>query len=179
MNLNEPPEPNDITIVVAKSFDEVDKAKFAALVKSGFNKPLIPDYFSFTKPAYICLAKYQTNYAGAIVVEHIPNLEGVSYLDKIVVSPHYWGRGIGKNLWRNLNGASEKAIWRAKKENPIVNFYKLKSDGCINLTDVKDFMFFYYGLSSEELTKALSYAVGKKPSLIEPTSKAQQPKGGK
>ena len=74
---------------------------------------------------------------------------------------------IGKTLWQYLNGYSQKVVWRAKKENPIIDFYKKKSDGCINLLDVVDFMFFYYGLNSKELDKALAYAIRKKPSLIE------------
>lgn len=157
-------------MIVVKSFDEIDKKKFKALVESGFKKPLVPDYFSMIKPAYICLAECNGDYVGTIVVEPIPDLQEVSYLDKIVVSPDYRGTGIGKMLWEHLNGASKKAIWRAKKNNPIIDFYKKKSDGCINLLDIVDFMFFYYGLNSKELTGALTHAIGKKSSFIEPGS---------
>ncbi len=156
-----------VNIVAAKSFDEVDKSKFAALVEAGFKKPLIPDYFSMTKPSNIWLAEYNGYYAGAAVVELVPNLQGVGYLDKLVVSHNYRGKGIGRKLWGNFSETFGKAIWRAKKNNPIIEFYKIKADRCINLRNSSDFMFFYYGLNSDELPEALSYAVNKKPSFIE------------
>ena len=156
-----------IEVTIAKSFEEIDKQKFAGLIESGFNKTLKTDYFSETKPEYICLATNNGDYIGAIVVESIPGLKGVSYLDKIVVASDYQQKGIGKLLWEHLNGNSKKTIWRAKKNNPIINFYKKKSDGFLSFPDVSDFDFFCYGLSSRELMKAISFAIRKKPSLDE------------
>ena len=156
-----------IEITIAKSFEEIDKEKFAQLVQSGFNKFLIPGYFSETNPEYICLAMTNGHYIGAIVVESIPGLEGVSYLDKIVVAHEHKGNGLGKMLWEHLNGTSQKVIWRAKKENPIIDFYRKKSSGTLSFPDITDFMFFYYGLTSKELEKALTYVIGKKPNLVE------------
>jgi len=168
-----------INIVLAKSFEEVNNHKFAALLKSGFGKPLVEDYFSMTKPSHIWLAKYKGYYAGAAVVEPVPNLEGVGYLDKFVVSSPYKGKSVGKKLWGNFSDGFGKAIWRAKKGNPIINFYETKADGIITLGDVPSFAFFYFGLNSKELPVALSYAVNKKPSFIEPDPIFQQMKGGK
>lgn len=156
----------ELIITKAKSFEEIDKTKFSNLIKSGFKKNLIPNYFLETNPEYICLAEHKGIYVGAIIVECVPSLQGVNYLDKIVVAADYQGKSIGRILWAHLNGYSQKVVWRAKKENPIIGFYKKKSDGCINLLDQTDFMFFYYGLSSKELEKALAYAINKKPSLI-------------
>ena len=156
----------ELTITKLSSFDGVNKEKFAALIHSGFKKTLIPTYFSDIAPDHICLAEHNGRYVGAIVVEAVPELPGVNYLDKIVVAADYQGMNIGKTLWQHLNGYSQKVVWRAKKENPIIDFYRKKSDGCINLLDQADFMFFYYGLSSKELEKALVYAINKKPSLV-------------
>jgi len=166
-------------IVIAKSFDEVDKKKFASLLEAGFAKPLVADYFFMTKPTHIWLAKYKDYYAGAAVVEPVPNLPGVGYLDKFVVSPPYKGKKIGRKIWWNFSETFGKAIWRAKKDNPINNFYGTKADGIITLGDVPDFTFFYLGLDSKELPGALEYAVNKKPSFIEPAHNVQSTKGGK
>ena len=101
------------------------------------------------------------------MVEHVPQLAEVNYLDKIVVASEFQGQGIGKILWQHLNGYSQKLAWRAKKDNPIIDFYKKKSDGHISLKDVNDYILFYYGLDSNELWLAMAYAIMKKPSLME------------
>ena len=150
------------------SFAELDKDKFEKLIESGFGKTLVSDYFSYTNPNCIYLALNEDNYLGAIVVEQIPRIPGASYLDKIVVAGEYQGNGIGKLLWDNFTKDSKKAIWRAKKENPIINFYKKNVEdvgGILNFKDITDFTFFYYGFHFEELVFALNYALNKKPTL--------------
>ena len=157
----------EIIINKAKSFEDIDKDKFSALIESGFKKTLIPNYFSETNPEYICLAEHNGLYVGAIVVESVPSLPGVNYLDKIVVAADYQGNGIATTLWSHLNGYSKKVVWRAKKNNPIIDFYKKKADGWLNFNDVEHFMFFFYGLDSSEFPEAIGQVIGKKPSLIE------------
>jgi len=148
-----------------KSFSEINKDKFSKLVKSGFGRALVSNYFEYANPAYICIAEEGEEYLGAIVVESIPELKGVSYLDKIVVASEHQGKGLGKLLWKELNGNSNKLIWRAKKENPIIEFYEKQSSGKLDFPDITEFIIFFYGLNYTELSKATDYAVGKKPTL--------------
>jgi acetylglutamate synthase len=146
------------------SFDEIDKAEFSKLIESGFNKKLTSDYFEITGPNLICLAIQNGNYLGAIVVEGVTGTS-VNYLDKIVVAKEHQGGGIGSILWEELNGHSHKTIWRAKKDNPIIDFYMEKCNGHTSFGDVKDYVFFYYGLDSGELDESLKFAIAKKPTL--------------
>lgn len=120
-------------IVKHTTFDSIDKGKFAELVQAGFGRPLVNDYFEYVNPDYICLALAEEgSYVGAIVVERIPELHDVYYLDKIVVNPEMQRQGVGKMLWSALNGNSPKLIWRAKGDNPINEFYEKQSEGNID-----------------------------------------------
>jgi len=105
-------------------------------------------------------------YIGGIVVEKIPNLDDVFYLDKIVVDKTHRGKGIGKMLWQELNGYSSKLMWRAKKENPIIDFYEKQSDGSLTFPEISDYTFFYYGINASQLQTAVDYAIKKKPTIF-------------
>ena len=148
------------------SFDELDKAKFTCLIESGFGKKLVPDYFEYANPVLICLAESGGSYAGAIVVEQIPEIEDAYYLDKIVVEEEAQGQGIGKLLWAELNGHAPKLAWRAKKDNPIIEFYAKQADTVISFPKGSDYIFFFYGIKVQDIQKALEYAINKKPTLL-------------
>lgn len=144
------------------SFDELDKKKFSELVFSGFGRNLVKGYFSYCNPSYIVLCSDEGEYAGAIVVEQIPQSEGIHYLDKIVVGNEYQGQGLGKNLWSYLNGDSDKLIWRSNQENPINEFYLSQCEG---LQKEPPWWIFWYGLTPSELELGISYCFSKKSTL--------------
>ena len=146
------------------SFEELDEDKFCDLVKSGFGRALVSDYFTYCKPLYIITCDQGGIYVGAIVVESIPNSKEVHYLDKIVVLSELKGNGIGKILWALLNGDSSKLVWRAKKTNPINPFYL---EQCEGLQRMPDWNIYWYGLSPQELEIGISYCLSKKPTLEE------------
>jgi len=160
-------------ITHCKTFDELDKVKFSELVESGFGRKLTPDYFNVTNPSQIYLAIQDTRYVGSIVIENIPGQDGILYLDKVVVAKDLQGNGIGKLLWNEMASSTPKAVWRAKKDNPIIEAYKKRSDAVIQVEGSK-YLFFQFGLSEHELKTALEYAVAKIPTLEENVKLAMQ-----
>ncbi len=144
------------------SLRDINKKQFQELVKSGFGKDLIQGYFEYVNPKYICLAETNESYLGGIVVESMG--EDIYYLDKIVVAKDCQNQKIGSNLWKILNGDIKKLVWRARKENPIINFY---TEQCEGMQKVDDWVIFWKGLNPDELKKGIKYAKGKKVTLKE------------
>jgi len=143
-----------------KTFEELDKQAFCELVQSGFGRKLVSDYFDYVKPEFVCVAKQDGVYYGAIVVERVAG--ALLYLDKIVVRKESQGNGIGKELLQYLN--QTKLIWRAKPQNPINASYMKHCDG---MQKQDGWIVYWKGLNPEEIAQGIAYAMSKKPTLEE------------
>lgn len=154
----------EIKIIKIKSFEELDKEKFKTLIESSFGKKLVDDYFEYVSPDYILLAMNNHDYAGVCVVEKIPGLEGIFYLDKIATAKEFQGNGVFKSLLEKAFESSGKLFWRAKKTNNITAKYDGLADEKWN-PDFSDFKFYYKGKQLPCYFDALEYASHKKPTL--------------
>lgn len=101
------------------------RTKLKQLIESGFHKRLKPDYFKSLGANWSVLV--ESGYQGAIVMIQYRKL---IYLDKIVVSPQHWGRGLGSmlldevmNQMTRLTENSPGIIWRARHDNAFRQQY--------------------------------------------------------
>ena len=142
------------------SFKSISKEKFKELVKSGFEKELVEDYFEYAAPKCIYIACLNNNYCGAIVTEEIK--PGLIYLDKIVTKKEHQGNGIAKNLWAMLD-CKKKVLWRTKANNPINSFY---INQCTGMQKTGKWIIYWNGLNPEDIGDGIKYAIGKKQTLM-------------
>ena len=62
----------------------------------------------------------ESDRAAALICEGV---DGVAYLDKIVVTPEAQGEGLGAALWSALRERFEAMYWRSRINNPINGWY--------------------------------------------------------
>lgn len=144
--------------------DEIDETRLIELLENGFMRKLKSNYFSKLRShgASILLEK---DYRGAIVIQHFGDFH---YLDKVVVAPEFFGRGMGSLLLDELTEHLEryslqhpKLIWRAKLENPflpryaslVYEFARKYPGRCGTLSDGV-YVYHFIGLQDQEREKA-------------------------
>ena len=99
---------------------EVQRERLKDLIEKGFGRKLRPSHFEKLHPATKVLV--EESYSGAIVMEPWGELH---YLDKVVVRPEFYGRGLGSLLLDeltqqmvDLSTTRPKICWRARPDNP-------------------------------------------------------------
>lgn len=104
---------------------DIPKEPLTRLIESGFNQTLKANYFSSLGKNWHALIEKE--YRGAVVLKEYKTF---TYLDKIVVSPEYYGRGLGSllfdELFNTLKQFTEnkpKLAWRARHDNPFLTRY--------------------------------------------------------
>lgn len=144
--------------------DEVNQQRLIELLEKGFLRPLKSNYFAKLRShgGSVLLEK---DYRGAIVIQHFGEFH---YLDKVVVAPEYFGRGMGSLLLDELTEHLEKyflrhpkLIWRAKLENPflpryaslVYEFARKYPGRCGTLSDGV-YVYHFIGLDAQEREKA-------------------------
>ncbi len=118
--------PTSLVFESHASFDTVDQQAFAELIKDGFGKQLVPGYFEQAHPLgiYLAVEPGAERYVGGAVVEPIPTLPSVQYLDKLVVAQDKQGNGVGSTLMAMVKDHHARFVWRADPENPCNPFYQ-------------------------------------------------------
>jgi acetylglutamate synthase len=144
--------------------DEIDQQRLITLLEKGFLRKLKSNYFAKLRShgGSVLLEK---DYRGAIVIQHFGDFH---YLDKVVVAPEFFGRGMGSILLDELTEHLEryslqhpKLIWRAKLENPflpryaslVYEFARRYPGRCGTLSDGV-YVYHFIGLKSQEREKA-------------------------
>jgi acetylglutamate kinase len=140
----------------------LDHAKLEELIKDGFKKELVSDYFDNVNPRLVYVAKDDERYLGSIVM--IDTEIGIPYLDKIVVAADYQKNGIGKSMWGMMKEDHPKLFWRAKPNNPITEFY---GEVCEGMQKVEGWNIYWIGLNTSELKEAIEYATSR-PETLKP-----------
>lgn len=154
----------------------LDQNKAKHLIEEGFSRTLKSDYFSQIEQdkALICIEK---EYRG--ILTYI-NVEDFYYLDKVVVSPQYFGQGLGSLLLdelleqlRSISKNHPSLIWRAKKDNPFLNQYaKLvheNSHAYKQLNTImsdENYVYHIVGLEQDKWDFALKYMQNRPNSFI-------------
>lgn len=130
-------------------YDDLDKARFAELLRSAFDKP--PAESLYSRPVLrIFLAD---DYRGAAVVE---KQDIAPYLSKFAVDLRAQGEGIGGDLWRALCSGYERFFWRSRPSNPIANWYASQCDGMVR---GPEWTVYWRGLAPSEIEQAVAQAI--------------------
>ncbi|MDT8407955.1 MAG: acetylglutamate kinase [Wenzhouxiangellaceae bacterium] len=102
-------------------FDEVPvdhRAALEQLLEAAFERELRPDWLDRRPVKGLLMA--ESGRAAALIVQ---GLDGLAYLDKIVVTPAARGEGLGAALWQALRMRYPAMYWRARIGNPIAGWY--------------------------------------------------------
>jgi len=145
----------------------VEMKRLCELLEKGFLRKLTSSYMTKLKSGEMS-ALIERDYRGVIIIQHV---EDMHYLDKVVVAPEYFGRGMGSLLLDELTENLEhysiehpKLIWRAKTDNPflpryatlVYDFAKRYPGGCGTLSDGL-YVYHFIGLTMEEREKAYAF----------------------
>jgi len=145
------------SIMTHDSFETVKTKKIVNLLEASFNKKLTDNYFEQTviNKAYITYC-----YRAAAI---ITKAENTPFLDKFVVAETAKGEGLGKVLWEKIKQQHDCLFWRCKPDNPINNFYFLKSSGCYK---TPDWNVYWCGLTNfKQIEACIEYALKKTSTL--------------
>ncbi len=101
------------------------RAALERLLEGSFGRRLRPDWLDGRAQLGALVA--ESGRAAALV---LAGLDGVPYLDKIVVTPEARGEGLGAALWQALRARCPTMYWRARANNPIAGWYFQQADTC-------------------------------------------------
>jgi acetylglutamate kinase len=128
-------------------WDSLNKTKIEKLVQNSFGRKLKIGYFDLPVKEVII----DKNYRGMAVVRKVDDMY---YLDKFCVSEEAQGQGIGQEIWLHLMNKYSCLFWRARRENPVNNWYFQKADGCLKLGK---WILFWINLRQSQIEKAIEY----------------------
>ncbi len=132
-------------------WDGVDRARLRALVEESFGRPLVAGFEQ--RPV---LAIYVADdYRGAAVVTPAPL---APYLSKFAVGTVSRGEGVGRDLWRTMEGHFPRLCWRSRAENAITSWYRENCDGMVRVhLDGEPWWILWRGLAPLEIPPAIEY----------------------
>jgi acetylglutamate kinase len=136
----------------------VDPVRLRSLIESSFGRTLSPDYFDTTKPFRVYFSEH---YRAAIV---LTRENGLTYMDKFVVSEDAQGEGLGRAIWQVMRLEHPQLFWRSRRGNAINEFYFANCDGA--LKDHHWTVFWYGGLDWDQVRFAVGHARGRPATLL-------------
>jgi len=93
-------------------------ARVERLVEQSFGRELRSDWLADREVSGWLVA--ESDRAAALIVNGV---DGVPYLDKIVVTPEAQGEGLGAALWSALRARCPTMYWRSRTANPVNGWY--------------------------------------------------------
>ena len=93
-------------------------ARIERLVEQSFGRELRADWLADRDVSGWLVA--ESDRAAALIVNGV---NGVPYLDKIVVTPEAQGEGLGAALWSALRARCPTMYWRSRMANPVNGWY--------------------------------------------------------
>lgn len=131
---------------------DVDKAALKHLLELSFEKRVCESFFS-EKVDYFYI---EENYMGAALLK---NHRSMTYLSKFAVGTEARGLGIGRDLWTEILKNNSCIFWRSDPEKFITHWYVKQCDG---MHKTKDWVVFWKGVDSSQITDAIEYALNQK-----------------
>lgn len=119
------------------SWKRVDTARLRSLIESSFRARLQADYFETMQPWRIYLSD---KYRAALILERV---DGIAYLDKFAVADDAQGEGLGRAAWQRMRAEVPALFWRARRDNPVNEFYVGEADGFLKQDR---WTLFWYGI---------------------------------
>ena len=127
----------------------VDMARLRELLASSFGRPPREVFFG-TAPRHVYL---EEAYRGCAILVDTPL---GAYLTKFAVSPEAQGEGIARDLWEAFAADAPVVFWRARRTNPISEWYTKLCDGLVR---VPGWTIYWKGLAPEAIPAAIDWAV--------------------
>ncbi len=136
-------------IVRRESWEGVDVPRIRELLTSSFGRPPTDAFFR-TTPARVYL---EENYRGCAILVETPL---GAYLTKFAVSAEAQGEGMARDLWEALVADTPVVFWRARRTNPISEWYVKLCDG---LARFEDWTVYWKGIAPDAIPAAIDWAV--------------------
>ena len=128
----------------------VDLPRLRGLLASSFGRAPSDDFFLRT-PSRVYL---EESYRGCAILVDTPL---GAYLTKFAVLAEAQGEGIARDLWDALGGDTPVVFWRARRTNPISEWYTKLCDG---LARLPEWTVYWKGLAPDGIPAAIDWAVG-------------------
>ncbi len=138
-----------VRIVRHDGWEGVDVPRVRDLLASSFGQ--IPSESFFTRtPGRVYL---EEGYRGCAILLDTPL---GAYLTKFAVSAEAQGEGIARDLWEALAADTPVVFWRARRGNPISDWYVKLCDG---LARLPDWTVYWKGVAPPAIPAAIDWAV--------------------
>ncbi|MBI2568763.1 MAG: acetylglutamate kinase [Candidatus Schekmanbacteria bacterium] len=129
----------------------LDIERLRELLERCFERKLAEDYFTARSFYRVYLA--ESYRATAILLRP----SSIPYLDKFAVTQRAQGEGIGTSLWVRMRRDHPKLFWRARRDNPVSEWYFQQSQGSWR---EGPWTIFWYGLESfDEVKECIESAI--------------------
>lgn len=132
-------------------WEGVDVARLRDLLASSFGRPPAEAFFART-PRRVLL---EEGYRGCVILEETPL---GAYLTKFAVSAEAQGEGIARDLWEAAVAETPVVFWRARRTNPIGEWYARLCDGLLR---VPDWTVYWKGLAPASIPAAVDWALSR------------------
>ena len=137
-------------IVRHEGWDGVDVSRVKELLSSSFGRAPAEAFFART-PSRVYL---EEDYRGCVILVEAPL---GAYLTKFAVSAEAQGEGIARDLWEALMADTPVVFWRARRTNPISEWYAKICDGLVR---VPDWTVYWKGVAPGAIPAVIDWAVG-------------------
>jgi hypothetical protein len=137
-------------IVRHLGWDGVDVERVRELLASSFGRAPVDDFFART-PSRVYL---EEGYRGCVILSDAPL---GAYLTKFAVSAEAQGEGIARDLWDALVAETPVVFWRARRANPISEWYARLCDGLVR---ARDWTVYWKGVVPASIPVAIEWALG-------------------
>jgi len=136
-------------IVGHPGWEGVERTRLRELLVSSFGKAPSEEFFERT-PGRVYL---EEEYRGCAILLDTPL---GAYLTKFAVLPEAQGEGIARDLWEAVAAETPVVFWRARRGNPISEWYVKLCDG---LARLPDWTVYWKGVSRDAIPAAIDWAV--------------------
>ncbi len=136
-------------ILRREGWSGVDMDRLRELLASSFGRAPVGAFFR-TAPGHVYLDE---DYRGCAILVDTPL---GAYLTKFAVSPEAQGEGIARDLWDALAADTPVVFWRARRTNPIREWYEKLCDGLVRLPE---WTVYWKGLAPDAIPEAIAWAV--------------------
>jgi acetylglutamate kinase len=135
-------------IACHEGWEGVDVARVKELLAASFGRATNEEFFART-PRRVYL---EEAYRGCVILADSPH---GAYLTKFAVAPEAQGEGIARDLWDAVVAETPAVFWRARRENPIGDWYAKLCDGLVR---VPGWTVYWKGIASEEIPRTIAWA---------------------
>jgi len=136
-------------IACRPGWEGVDLPRVRQLLGSSFGRPPTEDFFSRT-PSRVYL---EEGYRGCAILVETPL---GAYLTKFAVLAEAQGEGIARDLWDAFTAENPVVFWRARRTNPISEWYVKLCDG---LTRLPEWTVYWKGIAPGAIPAVVDWAV--------------------